>query len=56
MDLTCNFLFTESKPGSCPDPIPFFTTCKKECTDDSQCPKNLKCCYSGCGLQSTLCT
>uniref|UniRef100_A0A3B4AW30 WAP domain-containing protein n=1 Tax=Periophthalmus magnuspinnatus TaxID=409849 RepID=A0A3B4AW30_9GOBI len=41
----------ESKPGSCPDVSPFFTTCKKECTDDSQCPENLKCCFSSCGLQ-----
>uniref|UniRef100_A0A3B3Z6R8 WAP domain-containing protein n=1 Tax=Periophthalmus magnuspinnatus TaxID=409849 RepID=A0A3B3Z6R8_9GOBI len=45
----------ESKPGSCPDTSPFFTTCKKECTDDSQCPENLKCCFSSCGLQINIC-
>uniref|UniRef100_A0A3B3ZH79 WAP domain-containing protein n=1 Tax=Periophthalmus magnuspinnatus TaxID=409849 RepID=A0A3B3ZH79_9GOBI len=48
--VTSNALF-KTKPGSCPHPIPHFKTCKKACSDDSQCPKNLKCCYSGCGLQ-----
>uniref|UniRef100_A0A3B3ZUQ4 WAP domain-containing protein n=1 Tax=Periophthalmus magnuspinnatus TaxID=409849 RepID=A0A3B3ZUQ4_9GOBI len=50
-DLTCNFIFTEPKPGSCPRPVPHFIICRKGCTDDRQCPRNLKCCYSNCGFQ-----
>ncbi|XP_055078741.1 WAP four-disulfide core domain protein 2-like [Periophthalmus magnuspinnatus] len=40
-----------TKPGSCPDPIPYFKKCEEACTDDSQCEKNLKCCNTSCGLQ-----
>uniref|UniRef100_A0A3B3Z976 WAP domain-containing protein n=1 Tax=Periophthalmus magnuspinnatus TaxID=409849 RepID=A0A3B3Z976_9GOBI len=48
------FIFTEAKPGCCPAPIPHFIRCRDECSSDSQCPKNLKCCYSGCGWQCLL--
>ncbi|KAJ0036909.1 hypothetical protein NQD34_005586 [Periophthalmus magnuspinnatus] len=47
----CQPAVIEPKPGSCPAPVPHFAPCPDECSDDSHCKKNLKCCYSGCGLQ-----
>ncbi|XP_055005933.1 WAP four-disulfide core domain protein 2-like [Boleophthalmus pectinirostris] len=48
-----------SKPGSCPPQmLPFFPhhphhphPCEDECAADCECPRNLKCCYVGCGRQ-----
>ncbi|XP_055005934.1 WAP four-disulfide core domain protein 2-like [Boleophthalmus pectinirostris] len=40
-----------SRPGVCPPPNPHLLPCDDECAADCECPKNLKCCFSGCGLQ-----
>ncbi|XP_055005935.1 WAP four-disulfide core domain protein 18-like [Boleophthalmus pectinirostris] len=45
-----------SKPGSCPPPMLHIVAhhphpCEDECAADCECPKNLKCCYVGCGRQ-----
>uniref|UniRef100_A0A7M4EZI5 WAP domain-containing protein n=1 Tax=Crocodylus porosus TaxID=8502 RepID=A0A7M4EZI5_CROPO len=40
------------KPGTCP---PIKTKCHsvklpRSCTQDTDCPESMKCCYTGCGL------
>ncbi|XP_055078740.1 WAP four-disulfide core domain protein 18-like [Periophthalmus magnuspinnatus] len=39
------------KPGVCPKPDidPKVASCLNECSSDSQCEGNLKCCFNGCG-------
>jgi len=36
-----------TKPGQCSTPISGI--CVNSCTDDNECPGDLKCCYNGCG-------
>uniref|UniRef100_A0A3B4B6L6 WAP domain-containing protein n=1 Tax=Periophthalmus magnuspinnatus TaxID=409849 RepID=A0A3B4B6L6_9GOBI len=47
------FLFYSEKPGVCPKPRtdidPTVVRCLSECSSDSECEGNLKCCFNGCG-------
>ncbi len=45
--LCANVCITE-KPGTCPKKIGV-GPCVDMCFDDSDCPKNKKCCSNGCG-------
>uniref|UniRef100_A0A3B4B787 WAP domain-containing protein n=1 Tax=Periophthalmus magnuspinnatus TaxID=409849 RepID=A0A3B4B787_9GOBI len=47
------FPVDSEKPGVCPKPRPDIdpkvASCLNECSSDSQCEGNLKCCFNGCG-------
>uniref|UniRef100_A0A3B4B562 WAP domain-containing protein n=1 Tax=Periophthalmus magnuspinnatus TaxID=409849 RepID=A0A3B4B562_9GOBI len=45
--------FLRFKPGVCPEPRtdvdPTVVRCLNQCSTDSECEGNLKCCFNGCG-------
>uniref|UniRef100_A0A3P9CYR9 WAP domain-containing protein n=1 Tax=Maylandia zebra TaxID=106582 RepID=A0A3P9CYR9_9CICH len=45
------FLFFSVKPGVCPHRRFDNIMCGEFCSNDSDCPDNEKCCFSGCGHQ-----
>ncbi|XP_046737173.1 papilin [Diprion similis] len=45
----CESLPTVPKSGTCP-PVVNATSCEERCYLDAQCPEDLKCCPSSCGL------
>lgn len=45
------FLFFSVKPGVCPHRRFDNIMCGEFCSNDSDCPNNEKCCFSGCGHQ-----
>uniref|UniRef100_A0A8C1LMN8 WAP domain-containing protein n=1 Tax=Cyprinus carpio TaxID=7962 RepID=A0A8C1LMN8_CYPCA len=44
---------TTAKPGRCPPQSSGSKLCTSSCKNDSNCPKNEKCCRNGCGSYCT---
>ncbi len=52
--VVCHVLCMSAKPGVCPNnnlEDAVSGVCAEMCSDDSDCPKNQKCCSNGCGHQ-----
>ncbi|KAJ0036910.1 hypothetical protein NQD34_005587 [Periophthalmus magnuspinnatus] len=52
MMLVTKYMLDSEKPGVCPKPrtdIHVEVGCLDQCSTDSECEGNLKCCFDGCG-------